>query len=133
MSDQIGYYQNQISSLSALDIKSYERIFKVYYDSINGKEFPYYNILKKIEIPELDSSVIEFHNVLIRQPMTTISHNVYGDIRSWWIIYLLNKDKFTGVPFWVEGGTQLKVLKTELRTLLYLDITQNTIFGGRHF
>jgi hypothetical protein len=27
----------------------------------------------------------------------------------------------------------LKVLKTELRTLLYLDITQNTIFGGRHF
>jgi hypothetical protein len=116
-----------------LDIKSYERIFKVYYDSINGKEFPYYNILKKIEIPELDSAVIEFHNVQIRQPLTTVSFNVYGDIRSWWIIYLLNKDKFTGVPFWVEGGTQLKVLKTELRTLLYLDITQNTIFGGRHF
>jgi hypothetical protein len=133
MSDDIGKYQNQIPSLSALDIESYERIFKVYYDSINGKKFPYYNILKKIEIPELDSSVIEFYDVQIRQPLTTVSFNVYGDIRSWWIIYLINKDKFTGVPFWVEGGTQLKVLKTELRTLLYLDITQNTIFGGRHF
>lgn len=128
-----GQYQNQIPSLSSLDIKSYERIFKVYYENIKDKEFPHYNILKKIEIPELDSSVIQFHNVISRTPMTTVSFQVYGDILSWWIIYLLNKDKFDGPPFWVEGGTQLKVLKPELRTLLYLDITQNTIFSGRHF
>jgi hypothetical protein len=131
--DQVGKYQNEIISLSALDIKNYERIFKVYYDEIDGKQFPHYNILKKIDFPELDSSVIEYHDVLTRTPMTTVSYDVYGDIRSWWIIYLLNKDKFTGPPFWVEGGTQLKYIKSALRSSIYLDITQNTIFAGRHF
>jgi hypothetical protein len=131
--DQIGKYQNQITSLSALPIQSYERIFKVYYDSLENKDFPYYNILKKLEIPETDSSLIEYHDVFARTPMTTVSYDVYGDIRSWWLIYLMNKDKFDGPPFWVDGGTQLKILKTEFRTLLYNDITQNTIYSGRHF
>jgi hypothetical protein len=131
--EKIGNYHNQIPTLSALDIKSYERIFKVYYENVGNKEFPHYNILKKLDFPELDSSVIEYHDVLSRTPLTTVSYRIYGDIKSWWIIYLLNKDKFNGPPFWVEGGTRLKFIKNELRVLIYSDITQNTIFSGRHF
>ena len=131
--DQIGQYQNQITSLSSLDIKSYERIFKVYYDELDDKKFPFYNILKKIDFPELDTNVLEYYDVLTKTPMTTVSYNIYEDIRSWWIIYLLNKDKFNGPPFWVEGGTQLKYIKPEFRSSIYLDITQNTIFAGRHY
>lgn len=131
--DQTGQYQNQITSLPPLDIESYERIFKVYYDSYENKEFPYYNILKKIEFPELDSNLTDYHYVLSKTPLTTVSYDIYGDIKSWWILYLLNKDKFTGAPFWVDGGTELKFIKNEYRSLLYNDITQNTIFSGRHF
>lgn len=131
--DQKGEYQNQIDSLSALPIQSYERIFKVFKESLEDKEFYYYNILKKLEFPELDNTLVEYHDVLSKTPLTTVSYDIYGDIRSWWIIYLMNKDKFSGAPFWVEGGTQLKYLKVEFRALLYQDITQSTVYGGRHY
>jgi len=131
--DQIGKYQNQVPSLSALNIKDYERIFKIFKAERDGKEFYYYNILKKIEFPEIDSSFLEFYNVPTRMPMTTISYNIYGDIKSWWILYLLNKEVFTGAPFYVDGGVQLKHITKELRSAIYDDITQATVFGGRHF
>ncbi len=131
--DQIGQYQNDIPSLSSLGLESYERIFKVFKDTIENKDFYYYNILKKIEFPDLNSDVVEYHTVNSRTPLTTVSYDIYGDIKSWWIIYLLNKEAFVGPPFWVEGGTRLKYIKNELRTLIYLDVTQNTVFGGRHY
>ena len=133
MSIDRGEYQNQIPSLSALGVKDYERIFKVFKASTDDKEFYHYNILKKIDFPELDNSVVEFYDVPTRTAMTTISYNIYGDIKSWWILYLLNKDKFTGAPFYVEGGVQLKYISDGLRSSIYDDITQATVFGGRHF
>lgn len=131
--DQIGKYQNQMDSLSSLSMKRYERIFKIYKDFIDDKEFYFYNTLKKIEFPELDESVIGHHDVLARSPMTTVSYDIYGDIESWWILYLLNKDKFKGVPFWVEGGTTLKYILPGVLGSIYFDITNATVFGGRHF
>lgn len=131
--DQLGFYQNDVSALASLDIKSYERIFKIFKASEEGKEFYFYNILKKIEFPELDDTIIEYYDVLARMPLSIVSYKVYGDMKSWWIIYLLNKDKFEGVPFWVEGGTQLKYIKDSVRSSIYLDITQSTVFGGRHY
>lgn len=133
MSVETGQYQNQIPSLSALSVKDYERIFKVFKASVDDKEFYYYNILKKIDFPVIDSQYIRYYEVKTRLPMTTISYNIYGDIKSWWILYLLNKDKFEGAPFYVEGGTQLAYITDSLRGLIYSDITQGTIFGGRHF
>lgn len=130
---QSGKYRNEIPSLSALDMKSYERIFKVYKAVSEDKEFYYYNILRKIDFSEVDDEFVEFYDVKTRLPMTTVSYNIYGDIKSWWILYLMNKNKFDGPPFWVEGGIQLKYLRPEIRTLLYNDITRNTVFGGRHF
>lgn len=128
-----GQYQNEILSLSALNIKDYERIFKIFKASVDDKNFYYYNILKKIDFPTIDSRYIEYYEVKTRLPMTTISYNIYGDIKSWWILYLLNKDKFDGAPFFVEGGTQLAYISDGLRGIIYADITQGTVFGGRHF
>lgn len=130
---ELGQYQNTVPSLSALSIKDYERIFKVFKASTDDKEFFYYNILKKIDFPVIDSQYIRYYDVQTRLPMTTVSYNIYGDIKSWWILYLLNKDKFTGAPFYVEGGVQLAYITDTLRGLIYSDITQGTIFGGRHY
>jgi hypothetical protein len=128
-----GQYQNSVLSLSSLSIIDYERIFKVFKSSIEDKEFYYYNILKKIEFPTIDSSFLNYYEVPSRMPLTIISYELYGDIKSWWIIYLMNKDKFDGVPFFVEGGTQLSYILDGFRTAIYTDITQATVFGGRHY
>jgi hypothetical protein len=133
MEEKKGDYQNNIESLSSLNIGDYERIFRVYSERVDDKEFPFYNILNKIDLDSIDSEFVDFYNVTTRMPMTTISHKIYGDIKSWWIIYLMNKDKIQNPPFWVDGGVQLKYLKLEYRILLYNDITKNTIFNGRHF
>jgi hypothetical protein len=129
----MGQYQNEVPSLSSLGIKDYERIFKVFKESIDNKDFYYYNILKKIDFPEIDSRFVKLHEVRSRTAMTIVSHQIYGDIKSWWILYLLNKNIFRGAPFYVEGGTQLKYITDELRSAIYSDITQATVFSGRHF
>jgi hypothetical protein len=128
-----GQYQNEITSLSALNIEDYERIFKIFKQSIDDKEFYTYNILKKIEFPTLGNQFLEFYNVQARTPLTTLSYRIYGDIKSWWIIYLLNKDKFDGAPFYVNGGTEISYIPIVYKTSIYVDITNSTIFGGRHY
>lgn len=128
-----GQYQNNIPSLSALAMTDYERIFKIFQASTDDKNFYFYNILKKIEFPVIDSQYLEYYNVKSRSPLTTISYNIYGDIKSWWIFYLLNKDKFVGAPFYVNGGVELAYITDGLRSAIYSDITQATVFGGRHF
>lgn len=128
-----GNYQNQVPSLSALSMKDYERIFKIFKQSVDDKEFYTYNILKKLEFPEIDSQFLGFYDVNARMPLTLLSWKIYGDIKSWWILYLLNIDKFEGAPFYVNGGTQIKYIIDGFRTAIYFDITQATIFGGRHY
>lgn len=130
---QQGQYQNEIKSLSALDLESFERIFKIFEESLDNKDFYVYNILKNIEVPELDSQYIDYYITNSKLPMTILSYNIYGDIKSWWILYLLNKDKFIGAPFYVEGGTIIKYIKNEYRTALYSDITNSTVYGNRHY
>lgn len=128
-----GQYQDEIPSLSALSVKDYERIFKIFKLSKDDKEFYTYNILNKIEFPTIDSQYIRYYNTNSKLAMTTLSYNIYGDIKSWWILYLLNKEKFDGAPFLVEGGTQIKYLRDDIRALVYNDITRATVFGGRHY
>jgi hypothetical protein len=128
-----GQYQNEITSLSALNVEDYERIFKIFKQSIDNKEFYTYNILKKIEFPTLGNEFLKFYDVQARTPLTTLSYRIYGDIKSWWIIYLLNKDKFDGAPFYVNGGTQISYIPIVYKTSIYIDITNSTILGGRHY
>jgi len=128
-----GNYQNEIEALPTLGIKDYERIFKVFQQSVDDKDFYVYNILKKIEFPEIDGQYIEYKEVFNRTALTILSYQIYGDMKSWWILYLLNKDKFAGAPFYVEGGTQIKYIISALRSKIYQDITNATVFGGRHY
>lgn len=128
-----GKYQNEIPSLSALKIQNYERIFKVFEQSVNEKNFYFYNILKRIDFPEIDSQYIEYYDVQSKLALTILSYKIYQDIESWWILYLLNKDKFVGAPFYVDGGTQIKYISDSVRTAIYTDITNSTVYGGRHF
>jgi hypothetical protein len=128
-----GNYQNDIPSLSALSIRDYERIFKVFKSSIEDKDFYIYNILKKIDFPEIDGKYLEYYTPQSRTPLTIISYQIYDDIKSWWIIYLLNKDKFEGAPFYVDGGVQLKYIIDPIRALIYQDVTNSTVYGGRHY
>lgn len=128
-----GKYQNEIPSLSALKIQNYERIFKVFEQSVNDKNFYFYNILKRIDFPEIDSQYIEYYDVQSKLALTILSYKIYQDIESWWILYLLNKDNFVGAPFYVDGGTQIKYISDSVRTAIYTDVTNSTIFGGRHF
>lgn len=128
-----GKYQDELPSLSALSIRDYERIFKVFQSSVDDKSFYTYNILKKIEFPEIDSQYLGFYTPNNKMALTILSYNIYGDIKSWWILYLLNKDKFTGAPFYVNGGTQMKYILDPIRVLIYQDITKSTVFAGRHY
>ena len=128
-----GQYQNEIPSLSSLDIRNYERIFKIFECSIDDKTFYIYNTLNKIEFPDIDSQYIQYFDVQQKTALTILSYQIYEDIKSWWILYLLNKDKFVGAPFYVEGGTQIKYIIDSVRTSIYNDITQATVFGGRHY
>jgi hypothetical protein len=128
-----GLYQTEIPSLSSLDIEVYERIFKLFKKSVNEKDFYVYNLLSNLEFPKLDSRYIEYYSVQTRTPLTIVSYKIYEDIKSWWIIYLLNKDKFVGAPFYVESGTQLMYISDSFRSAIYNDITQSTIYSNRHF
>lgn len=128
-----GQYQNDIATLPKLDMTDYERIFKIFQSSVNDKDFYTYNILKKIEFPEIDGKYLEYTDILNRIPLTILSYNIYNDMKSWWILYLLNKDKFDGAPFYLEGGTQIKYIKDSVRVSIYFDITKSTVYGGRHY
>lgn len=128
-----GEYQSDVATLPQLSIRDYERIFKVFQCSIDDKNFYTYNILKTIEFPELDSKYIDFYVPTKRTALTIVSYEIYEDIKSWWIIYLLNKEAFTGAPFFVNGGITLKYIKDSIRSSIYEDITNSTVFGGRHY
>jgi hypothetical protein len=128
-----GNYQNNIPSLSSLNVGDYERIFKLFKQSVEEKDFQVYNILNRLDFPEISSEYIEYFEVTTKTALTIVSYKIYGDIKSWWILYLLNKDKFTGAPFYVEGGVQLAYIKDSFRTAIYQDITNSTIYGGRHY
>jgi hypothetical protein len=133
MSIDLGNYQNDIPSLTQLSVRDYERIFKLFKQSEDNKDFYVYNILNRIDFPEIDSQFIEYYDVQVRTALTIVSYQIYDDIKSWWILYLLNKDKFDGAPFYVNGGVRLKYITDSLRTAIYQDIIKSTIFSGRHY
>ncbi len=129
----LGTLQDDINDLPDLSLERYERIFKIYEASVDEKKFYFYNILNKIVFPDnINSNLTGLYVVNSRLPLTTISYNIYGDIFSWWMIYILNKDQIDKL-FYVEAGTQLKYILPDQRALVYNQITRDLIFNGRHF
>ena len=128
-----GKYQNNIEELDRLPLTRYEKIFKVYTEGKDDKQFYFYNILNKIEFPDnIDPSILDTYIVNGREPLTTTSYNIYGDIESWWIIYLLNKEAI-GHKFYAEGGLQLTYILPNKRGLIYQQITDTTEYSNQHF
>ena len=81
-------YQNEIAELPTIEDVRYENIFKVAKDD----KFFFYNIIKKISIPdELQSDIYYELRINSNKPWTTLSYEVYGTQELWWLICLVNK------------------------------------------
>lgn len=133
LTGKLGKYRTEVTNLSGAKFDRYENIFKVYTQPTNGKQFYFYNILNKIELPEnINSNFFDLHTVKGRLPLTTVSYHIYDTIHNWWILYLANKEVLKN-QFYVEGGVQLKFIKEEFLPLIFTEITNSTIFGNRHF
>lgn len=132
--NKLGKYQNNIDDLSTLDLEHYERIFKLYITSNNDKDFYFYNILRRISMPDnLDSGVSRVFKVKTPLPLTIISYNIYQDIRLWWLLLLLNKKEIGKNIFVVPGGVEIKYIAPESLTSVFQEITNLTIYNGRHY
>ena len=135
LTGNLGEYQNEIISLSAVKLGNYENIFKVYTQAAEDtdKQFYFYNILNKIEFPtNLDSNYFGLHDVKGRLPLTTVSYHIYDKISLWWILYLNNREVLKN-QFYVNGGVQLKFIKPDFLGFVYAEMTKSTVFGNRHF
>ena len=131
---KLGALQNDISELPKLNQSDYERIFRVYQIESNNKNFYHYNILNKISVPDIiDPSLIELYQVEADLPFTTVAYDVYGSIKSWWLIFILNQKIFQSTPFVIPGGTQLRIFTQSALSLIFNSITQTMAFNGRHY
>ena len=131
---QLGKYQSDIKSLSSLSVTAYERIFKLYEANTDNKAFLFYNILKKIEMPDtIDSRYISFYTVKADIPLTILSYNIYNDMKLWWLIYLVNSKALEANRFIVKGGTQLQYIKPDYLVTVLSQIAKITQGNGRHY
>ena len=81
-------YQNNIKDLPSLSDTRYENIFKL----AKSDKFFFYNIIKKISIPDdLQSDIYFEYRINSIKPWTTLSSEVYGTQDLWWLICLVNK------------------------------------------
>ena len=88
MKQDLNIYQNQVKELNNLNKYSFEQVFKVYKED----GFFAYNIIKTIKFPDqLDPEI--FDNIQIDGDITwtLMSQKLYGTIRLWWLLCLVNK------------------------------------------
>jgi len=106
MKNDLNIYQDDIRKLSSLHEYSFENVFKVY--SEDG--FYAYNIIKTVKFPaELDTDVFDNVQLSGELPWTLISQKLYGTIRLWWLLCVVNKIMNpVSVPV---DGTIIKVIK----------------------
>jgi hypothetical protein len=130
----LGEYQNNIQSLSSLSIESYERLFKLYSQEVGDKEQYYYNILRKVDLPEnINTDFLEFYTTPTPMPLTIISHNIYNNQRLWWLILKLNKREIGDNIFTVPSGIKLKYIIPTALPIVFNQITKISVFNGRHY
>ncbi len=117
MTEPLGIFQKDIDDLPALDPGRFENIFRIY----NKGDKYIYNILKRVNIDLSSADPETFTTSTLRSeaPWTLISHQLYGTMDLWWLIYICNKDIISSPVQLVPGGTPLKVIKAyKLRTLI---------------
>ena len=83
---------NQIPELPKIPSNRYENIFNVYTVQKDSKDFYFYNINNKIQLPVVIGSEYIKTIVLDRTlPWTILSYQLYDTINLWYLIYILNK------------------------------------------
>ena len=104
-----GEYQKNIPDMEFMTDTKYENIFKVYLK--NDKYI--YNILKTvhIDVDSLPNASFDMYKTPVEMPWTILSHNVYGTMDIWWLIYITNKDTFNSPLQLIPGGTLIRLLK----------------------
>lgn len=104
---------NQIINLPKIPSTRYENIFNVYTFVKDGKDFYFYNINNKIQIPVvIDSSYLATIVLDRTLPWTTLAYKIYGDMNLWFILYIMNKQ--TNTPsFTTNIGDTLIYIKPE--------------------
>ena len=109
MIEDLQKYNNEINELSKIDYTRYENIFQV----AKEDKFFFYNLLKKVNIPEnLDSRFFTEVIIDIVAPYTTISNRYYGTQDLWWLICITNNIT-NPVPV-MKPGTKLKILNPDI-------------------
>lgn len=107
------FKNNDIPVLSQISNLRYENLFNVYKFVNDGKEFYYYNITNKLNIPQQ----VDKNNLLSTTfdstiPLPLASYKLYGTTSLWYIIYILNSN--TSKPrFFVNAGEEVIYLKPE--------------------
>lgn len=109
--DPTGEYQKNISDMDYISDTRYENIFKVFLKS--NKYI--YNILKSvhIDVANLPNSTFTVIKTPVEIPFTTLSFNFYGTMDVWWLIYIVNKDKFKSPLPLIPGGTDLRMINVD--------------------
>lgn len=101
-----GQYHNQSDDLAGLSERKYETIFKMYLHD----DYPFYNILQQIIIPE-EVSARMYSTIKIKGsiPYSVLSHQIYKDISLWWLICLANN--IADPTQLISPGTSLRYIK----------------------
>lgn len=107
--ESIPYDKYEVQSLLNLTSKSefkLERIFTMY--KVYGAKHFYYNILKKIQIPEkIAKSKYFVYTSKPNDVWTMISFKFYNRIDLWWLIAMFNGIDDTFTP--LEANTELVI------------------------
>ena len=94
----------------------YENLFNMYeLTNENSDSYVFYNILNKAILPDdIDESIFDYYVVEGDIPLTTLSYNIYKDIRLWWLIMLVNK--INNPILNLQQGSVIKVVNPQYVT-----------------
>ena len=104
---ELGEYQNDIEILKDLEKYRYENIFKLY--ETGEKNFYFYNVLKKIKLPDtMNERLFDTVKFTDQMPITTLSFRIYGTTHLWWIIMIVYN---ISNPAEIESGKEIRYIK----------------------
>jgi hypothetical protein len=104
---------NEISNLPKIPSTRYENIFNVYTFVKEDKDFYFYNLNNKVQLPvNVDNNYLNTIVLDRTLPWTTLAYRVYGDMNLWFILYIMNKQSSTP-SFTANIGESLIYIKPE--------------------
>lgn len=119
------FKNNSIPILRPISNDRYENLFYVYKFFNSGKDFYYYNITNKLNIPQkVDKNTLLSTTFDAKLPLPLASYKLYGTTTLWYIIYILNSNT-NKARFFVEPGEEIIYLKPEFITNLITAVNGN--------